>query len=48
LTHRLLIAFTAVLPAALAELFSRRIDDNLSIPLSAAAGAQLALLVFLA
>ena len=39
----LYIALAAVVPAAIAELFSRRIDDNLSIPLAAAAGAWLAL-----
>lgn len=39
----LLIAAAAALPAALAELFSKRVDDNLSIPLAAAAGAVTAL-----
>ena len=39
----LCIALAAAVPAALAELLSRRIDDNLSIPLSAAAGAWIAL-----
>ena len=38
------IALGGALPAALVELFSRSIDDNLSIPLSAAGGAWLALL----
>lgn len=33
------LALGAVLPAALAELFARKIDDNLIIPLAAAAGA---------
>lgn len=37
----LLIALGAALPAALTELFSRRVDDNLSIPLAAAGGAWL-------
>lgn len=37
------IALAAAVPSALAELLSRRVDDNLSIPLSAAAGAWLAL-----
>jgi dolichol kinase len=37
------IALAAAVPAALAELLSRRVDDNLSIPLSAAAGAWMAL-----
>ena len=31
----------AALPGALAELFSRRIDDNLSIPVSVALGLLL-------
>ena len=35
----LAVAFAAALPAALAELWSRRVDDNLSVPLAAAAGA---------
>ena len=43
LPHAALVALAAALPAALAELLSRRVDDNLSIPLSAAAGAWLAL-----
>jgi len=33
------IALAAAVPATLAELVSRRVDDNLTIPLSAAAGA---------
>jgi dolichol kinase len=37
------IAFGAALPATLAELLSRRVDDNLTIPLSAAAGALVVL-----
>ncbi len=37
------IALAAAVPAAIAELLSRRIDDNLSVPLSAAAGAWLVL-----
>jgi dolichol kinase/uncharacterized protein YukE len=43
LLQGLLVASLAAAPAALAELFSRRIDDNLSIPLSAAAGAWAAM-----
>ena len=43
LTTAALIALSAAVPSALAELFSRRIDDNLSIPLSAASGVWLAL-----
>ena len=43
LTSALLISAGAALPATLAELFSRRIDDNFSIPVSAAAGAWLTL-----
>ncbi len=43
LTTALLISAGAALPATLAELFSRRIDDNFSIPVSAAAGAWLTL-----
>ena len=39
----LLTAAAASLAGAAAELFSRRVDDNLSIPLSAAAAAALAL-----
>ncbi|MCX4246901.1 diacylglycerol/polyprenol kinase family protein [Paraliomyxa miuraensis] len=38
-------AFVAALTGGLAELFSRRIDDNLSIPLTAAAAAAAALLL---
>lgn len=38
-------AFGASLLSTLAELLSRRIDDNLSVPLSAAAGTWLALLL---
>lgn len=34
-----LIALGGVIPGALAELFSRRVDDNFSIPVCAAAGA---------
>jgi len=37
------VAATAALFAGVAELFSRTLDDNLSIPLAAGAGAQLAL-----
>lgn len=40
----LLVAAGAALPAAVVELYSSRIDDNLSIPLTAAAGAWLATL----
>lgn len=43
LTTSLAVAVTASLAGALAELFSLRLDDNLSVPLSAAAGAALAL-----
>ncbi len=39
----LLAAAAAAVPAALAELFSGRVDDNFSIPLAAAVGAGLAL-----
>lgn len=39
----LLVAFGAAAPATVAELVSRRIDDNLSIPVTAAAGAMAAL-----
>ena len=38
------LSLAAVLPAAVAELLCRRVDDNLAIPLSAAAGGWLALL----
>ena len=41
---RLLVALGAAIPAAVAELVSRRIDDNLSIPVVAATGAYLATL----
>jgi dolichol kinase len=37
------VAIGSALPAALAELLSRRIDDNLSVPLAAAAGGWVAL-----
>ena len=43
LVQGLVVAALASALAALAELFSRRIDDNLSIPLSAAAGAWAAM-----
>ena len=36
--HALLVAGAAALPAAIAELFARRIDDNLAIPVAAALG----------
>lgn len=36
-----LLVASAVLPASLAELFARRIDDNLLVPLAAAAGSGL-------
>ena len=39
-----LIALCAALPATLAELFSRRLDDNFSIPVTAALGAWLGML----
>jgi dolichol kinase len=39
---RILIAVAAALPAAVTELVSTRVDDNLSIPLAAAGGAWLA------
>ena len=42
----LAIAGSAAFLGSLAELFSRRIDDNLSIPLSAALGAALAASLF--
>lgn len=42
----LVIAVTASLFGALAELFSLRLDDNLSVPVAAAAGAVLALQFF--
>lgn len=42
-TQALLLAGAAALPAAAAELFSKRIDDNLSVPLAGAAGAMVAL-----
>ena len=45
LPHAGLVALGAALPATFAELFSRRIDDNLSIPLTAAAGAWLTMFV---
>jgi dolichol kinase len=35
-----ILALGAVLPAALVELFVRRIDDNLTIPVAAALGAR--------
>jgi dolichol kinase len=37
------VALGAALPAAVTELLSRRVDDNLSVPLVAAAGGWLAL-----
>jgi len=43
---RVLVALGAALPGALAELFSRRIDDNLAIPIAAATGAWMVLVVF--
>lgn len=42
----LAIAAAAALPAALAELFSRVLDDNFTVPLAAAGGAWLALAAF--
>ena len=39
----LIIAGAAAVSAALAELFSRRVDDNMSVPLAAAAGGWIAL-----
>lgn len=39
----LLVAVCAALPAALAELFSRVLDDNFTVPLAAAGGALVAL-----
>ncbi|MBL4845246.1 MAG: hypothetical protein JKY65_06960 [Planctomycetes bacterium] len=41
LSYAALMALGAALPAAVAELFSRRVDDNLSIPVASAAGAWL-------
>ncbi|MCB9639361.1 MAG: hypothetical protein H6728_15250 [Myxococcales bacterium] len=41
----LLMSLGAALAGALAELFSQRIDDNLSIPLASAAGASLVAMV---
>lgn len=46
MTARLLVAGGAAIAGAIAELFSRRVDDNFSIPLSAAAGGWLALALF--
>lgn len=43
----LLAAVAAAVPAAIAELFSGRVDDNFSIPLAAALGAGLALGVWM-
>lgn len=43
LMHSLLLASVMSIVAAIAELFSRRIDDNLSIPLTAAAAGSLLL-----
>ncbi len=43
LTTALLISAGAALPATFAELFSRRVDDNFSIPVSAAIGAWITL-----
>lgn len=42
----LVVAVTASLFGALAELFSLRLDDNISVPLAAAAGAMLVLQFF--
>ena len=42
-TGALVIAACATVPAALAELLSKRIDDNLSIPLAAGAGGMAAM-----
>ncbi len=44
--HVLPIALFASFFGAMAELFSRRVDDNLSIPVSAGAGGLLALIMF--
>jgi dolichol kinase len=44
-SRRLLIAVGAALPAAITELVSTRVDDNLSIPLAAAGGAWLTTLL---
>lgn len=41
----LVVAAGATLPATLVELYSSRVDDNLSIPLTAASGAWLATLL---
>lgn len=43
LVHAILLSGIAAMVGALAELFSRRIDDNLSIPLTAAAAGSLVL-----
>jgi dolichol kinase len=43
LGHAVLVAFAGALVGGIAELFSRRVDDNFSIPISAAAGAWLML-----
>ncbi len=44
----LLIALAAALPAAIAELYSNRLDDNLTVPVTAAMGAWLASMVLIA
>ena len=41
LSEALIASFFAALPATLAELFSKRLDDNLTVPLAAAAGLLL-------
>ena len=48
LSVALTLGLAAVIPAALVELFVRRLDDNLTIPVAAAAGARLAELYLLA
>lgn len=42
-SYAAIIGVSAALPGAMAELFSRRIDDNLSIPIAAAVGVHIAL-----
>jgi dolichol kinase len=46
ISEALVIAAVASLFGAVAELFSLRLDDNLSVPVASALGAMLVMLVF--
>ena len=45
-TQALVVAAAGAVPAALAELFARRVDDNLAIPVVAALGVVAATALF--